>query len=358
LGRGRLAEQKGITRLPHDAALVFRQFVELTEAEQLQAYLTIREYFEAQDQEATPDPALEARAGALDALLKVLAHLDLDDAMALEAKRFDAVPSEVRNGWSSQRVLRAWGTWQHAKEVAAGERPRLTARQRAIKKAAGAMTRRSNDYFAGIRAWLATNPPLLHTRDYDEWCREHNAKAKGVEFHYPLYKAIHVTGGVGWKTALAIANREITLDEVKRPSRKARFAKANGEHDLVTIRDIGKIIGISKPTVIYRTKQSDFPTAVLVKGGRRYWLRPDIKAYHAGKPFPARSINELDAVYVDADEAAEILGFTRAHIALSAGHPEPVFNAGNRLWRRTDIEEFRLWRLKRPRRHGPDSSVK
>jgi len=345
-----LAEQKGITRLPHDAALVFRQFVELTEAEQLQAYLAIREYFAAQDQEVTPDPDLETRAGALDALFRVITHLDLDDAMALEAKRFDAVPSEVRNGWSSQRVLRAWGTWQHAKEVAAGERPRLTARQRAIKKAAGAMTQRSNDYFAGVRVWLATNPPLLHTRDYDEWCREHNAKAKGVEFHYPLYKAIRITGGVRWKTALAIANGEITLDEVKRPPRKARFAKAKGEHDLVTVRDIGKIIGKSKDAADYRTKRSDFPTAVLVKGGRRYWLRPDIKAYHAGKPFPARSINELDAVYVDADEAAEILGFRREHIALSEGHPEPVFNAGNRLWRRTDIEEFRLWRLKRLKR--------
>jgi predicted DNA-binding transcriptional regulator AlpA len=342
-------------RLPLSAAALLLEFGEMTDAEQLQVYAAILDYLNSGGQAIEPDEQMSARLGALDALTRVVAHLGLEDARALEAKRFDAVPSEVRNGWSSQRVLRAWGTWNFAKEAAAGGKTRPTARQRALTKAAAKMRLLTDslqaDYIVGVRVWLAADPPLCEYRAYDEWRKEQNLTRLKGEVPYPSFQSISKRHGLVWKAILAVARGEITLDDAQARLR-TRQADVTGDHDLVSTREIVAITGMHGSTLQSRMAESGFPVPVLVIVDRRYWLREDIEAYRDGKPVPIRKHNELEGIYIDAVEASEILGVSRAYLTHPGLLPDPVFKSAHQLWRRADVEALRVEREANPPRPG------
>jgi predicted DNA-binding transcriptional regulator AlpA len=330
-------------------ARLLRRFTELTEADQLHLYSTIREYLAAQDRDSVPDPELEARAGALKALQQACAHLHLDDPRQLGVKQFDKLDPEVRNGWTSQRVLKAFHTWNKAKDVAAGDRAWDTPRQRAIRKAAGAMRVKTDDYFEGVRLWLQTDPPNLSVTSYDDWCRERNRMTAGKELPYSQYRGIRVRYGIGWESILGIARGELTLDEATKLEAKPRHATGKGEHEFVTMREIVVITGKPSWALQEQLNQSSFPTPAVIKGDRRFWLRADVEAWANERPFPARQQNELGHLYVDHIEDEAILGTTKSMAGRTKGHPLPIFIGATRLWSRAEVEAHRDERAARSR---------
>jgi hypothetical protein len=327
------------SELPRPVAALLRRLTELNERDQLAAYEAIRDYLAAGGKVIAFDEELDARASAVSALRAVADYLGVDVA-ELQFKQFDAAPEELRGGWRGGQVINAFDTWRFARETAAGRRARPTARQRALLSASGARRLQRDDYLAGVRAWLETDPPKLGAREYNDWRREHNKTLAEGELPYPAYYAIHALG-LSWKTILKVARGEVTLDKAQRSELKQRHSRATGPHDLVTTLDIRALTGSPPGTVQFWSYKADFPTPVLIIGDRRYWLREDIEAFFSKKPFPKRTLNELRGLYVNRNEAAAILGVQPGSVKKLKGRPEPVFEGMNRLWLRAEIEEFR-----------------
>lgn len=331
-------------RLSRDASALFRRFTELSDADQLQTYQVILDYLTSRNIDLKPDPKLEARAGATEAIRRVVEHLGIDDPTKLEVKAFSSAPPEVRQGWTVARVINAHGTWRAAREVAAGERAATTARQRAVQRGRGAQHLRSDDYIAAVRRWLDDAPPRLGTLDYDDWAREWNATRAEGALRVPGYGAIRVALGLHWPVVRQIARGEISLAEAMREPKNVRADGGSGL--FVTSIDIRVATGLTDYAVRVLTTSEDFPICVLLYLGNRYWLRSDVKAHLAGEKFPKRKLHELNGKYIGVKEAAKIIGVAHHSTRLLKGMPEPKYRGGRALWLKTDIEAWRDQRIR------------
>lgn len=332
---------------------MLQSFGALTGEEQLLAYEAITEYLQAGEKRLVVDPELQERAEALRVMRSVVEHVGLADAAKLRVRDFDAAPEEVRDGWSHSRVLRAWGTWTLARQALTGGRKTETARQRALRSAFGTRRLMSDDYLAGVREWLATDPPKVTEPAYHDWVRERNRSLQEGALPYPGPQSIRMGLNLLWRTVVEIVRGEITIEEAKKDEFRHTRSFSTGEHDLVRRMDIAIIAGKHPSIADKMTHRHDFPTTVLVIGNRRYWLREDIEAYVAGEPFPERTENELGHLYVNRQQVAAMLGVRSDSINKLRNMPEPVFKAqADRLWRRSDIEAFKKERERLGVRRG------
>ena len=304
----------------------------------------ILDYLTSRNIGLKPDPKLEARAGATEAIRRVVEHLGIDDPTKLEVKTFDSAPAEVRQGWTVARVINAHGTWRAAREVAAGERAVPTARQRAVQRGRSAQHLRSDDYIAAVRRWLGSAPPTLGTRDYNEWAREWNATCAEGALRMPGYGAIRFTLGLHWSVVRQVARGEISMAQAMREPKNLRADGGSGL--FVTSNDIGAINGLAIYAVTKLTTTKDFPVCVLLYLGNRYWLRSDVKAHLAGEKFPKRKLHELNGKYIGVKEAAKIIGVAHHSTKRLKGMPEPKYRGGRSLWLKTDIEAWRDQRIR------------
>ena len=322
--------------------MILQRVTILSEQDQLLAYETIRDYLAAGGRSALADPQLDERGEALRIVRAVMEHRRLDDPHKLEVTHFNAAPEKVREGWKSGRVIRAWGTWRFAREALAGAKPRPTARQRALKSKAGVPGLQTDDYLAGLREWVATNPPKLVFRDYDEWVKEKNAALEADVLPFARYRQIRYGLGLSWKSVVSIARGEITLAEGTKKGVKKRVSVSRGPHDLVSSQDIVVMTGRSHGVVQAWMHLDSFPVPALVIGDRRFWIRGDVELFVQGKKNPARKHNELAGLYVTVAGAAEILGSAPSNTSRISGMPAPVALVGaQRLWLTSDIEAFR-----------------
>jgi predicted DNA-binding transcriptional regulator AlpA len=274
-----------------------------------------------------------------------MSHLALDDASELQAKQFDAAPEALRGGWTSSRVIKTWEKWSYARDAAAGERSRPTARQRALRRALGAEELRTDDHIETIRSWLTANPPKLNIRHYREWASEHNAARAEGELRAADYMTIQNSLGIGWDDTIRVARGEVTLDEARKQHVEKRNPSVRPEHALVTTGDIVAMWGRDKQAVAYSSNQEGFPAPVVIVNDRRLWLRSDIEAYIEGEPVPEREPNELGHLYVTAGEAKKILGLTSS-VAQLSGCPAPKYSGSHFLWLRSEIEAWRDERVR------------
>lgn len=327
--------------LPREVAALLQRFTILSEEEQLLAYNAVREYLVAGGMSAPADTQLDERGEALRVMRAVMEHLGLDDPRKLEVKQFDAAPEEVREDWRSGRVIRAWARWKFAREALAGAKPRPTARQRALKSRSGAAALRTDDYFAGMREWLAAKPPKLGSREYDAWAKERNAAAAANVLPFPRYHGIRILR-ISWESALQVARGKISLEEATKTAIQTRASTSCGPHDLVSPHDIAAMAGKPMTTIQRWLVRDNFPVPVLVVGGSRSWFRSDVELFLKGKTPPARTRNELAGIYVTRPGAAKILGVASVTLEGMKGRPDPVARVGTkRLWLRSEIEAFR-----------------
>lgn len=329
-------------KLPRQAAALLERFIALTGEEQLLAYEALTEYLQAGEKRLVVDPELEERSDALRLMRAVAEHLRIADAGQLLVRQFNAAPEDVREGWTSSRVIRAWGTWRLARQALTGGRATQTARQRALRSAYGVTRLRADDYLAGVRAWLATDPPKLTAAAYYDWVREQNRSLPEGAMPYPAPLAIRHGLSLVWGATVEVARGDITLAEAKRHEFRHTRSVSTGEHNLVRKADIALIAGKHPTVARLMTYKPDFPTPVIVIGNRRYWLREDIDAYLAGEEVPERTENELGDLYVNTRQAAAIIGVRMEGFHHLRKLPEPVFKGhADRLWRRSDIEAFK-----------------
>lgn len=331
-------------KLPRQAAALLQNFAGLTGEEQLLAYEAITEYLQAGETRLVVDPEIEERAEALRVMRAVVEHRGLADASKLLLREFNEAPEKVRKGWRSGRVIRAWGTWVLARQALSGGRKTETARQRALRSVYGSTRLSTDDYLAGVRAWLATDPPKVTQLAYMDWRKEWNSALPEGALPYPVPASIRQGLNLTWRTTVEVARGEITVEEAKKDEFRHTRSISTGDHHFVTRMDIAQIADKNPGVVDVMTHADDFPAPVLVKGKRRLWLLEDVEAYLAGGAVPEREENELCHLYMNSQEAAELLGRDRTSINRwrLSDMPEPVFRShADRLWRRSDVEAFK-----------------
>jgi hypothetical protein len=342
-------------KLPRQAAALLQNFAGLTDEEQLLAYEAITEYLGAGETRLVVDPEIEERAEALRVMRAVVEHLGRDDASKLLVREFNEAPEKVREEWKSGRVIRAWGTWVLARQALSGARKTETARQRSLRSVYGSTKLSTDDYLAGVRAWLATDPPKVTQLAYMDWRKEWNNTRPEGALPYPVPASIRQGLNLTWRTTVEVARGEITVEDARKDEFRHTRSINTGEHHFVTRMDIAQIADKNPGVTDVMTHAHDFPTPVLVKGKRRLWLLEDVEAYLAGSAVPEREVNELGHLYMNSQEVAELLGRDRTSINRSrlSDIPEPVFRShADRLWRRRDAEAFKKEHDRRKARRG------
>lgn len=344
-----------------EIATILHRVGTLSAGDQLRAYELIRDYVKA-GQKIVTDPELDDRAVSLKALEAVVEHLKLDDASKIEVKQFDAAPAELRDGWSSARIIRAWGKWSFAQRALAGSKTRATARQRSIRKASGVSSLTSDDYLAAIKTWLATDPPDETTRSYMRWRGEMNLERSPGTLPYPSIGAIRRGLRRKWEDCLLIAKGKKTLASTPQSADKVQLAVVRGPDDLVSFRDIKEMTGSYDSKLWQELLAPGAPVPVVTASHVRMWLREDIEAWVAGKPFPERTENELQHRYMTPGEVAEHFGLTPGGIKYVNRMPKPAAVVGQRrLWLRSEIEAHHRWEQENPgkaARRGPKRAKK
>jgi hypothetical protein len=331
-----------VDKLPRPAAALFERFTALSDREQLMTYTAIRDYLGAANHQSETATELDERAKAVELVLTVAASYGLEDPRQLSVKDFDAASQRIRGGWKSGRVISAWGKWRFAREAAAGERSRLTARQVAIRRAVGARHLRSDDYIAALRIWFRTDPPKLGLIEYDQWRREEAERHPG-ELSYPSYASCREALGLSWKEMLRVARGEVTLARARKArARAARPSFSRGKHHFLSPIEIVARTAEPMSTVQRWIGQPGFPEPALVIAKRRFWLAEDVDAFVAGRPVAKRRRNELGHLYVNSPGAAAVLGMSLPGLWQLKPRLKPIAQVGGQfLYLRKDVEARR-----------------
>ncbi|MCP9486558.1 MAG: hypothetical protein MSC30_11900 [Gaiellaceae bacterium MAG52_C11] len=332
------------SELPRHVAALLKRFALLPEGDQLLAYQEMRDYLIAGRTDVVRDSQLDERAEALRIMRAVIEHYHLADPTKLEVKQFDAAPDELREGWKSGRIIRAFATWRFAREALAGRRARNTARQRSYLSAAQTTRLSREDHIASVIAWLDTNPPKLAYRDYDDWARERNSALGEGELRAAVSATLTFNLNLTWATILKVARGEIGIEQATNEKTERRRDIKQAKDDLVTTLDIREMaasqIGSSP---YYFMSRPGAPMPVLTIGEHRYYHRKDVQTFIDGKPVPRRKLNELAPIYVGATEAAKMVGVHRDtwYRLGKKDAPETVAVIGGvGLWLRSDVEDY------------------
>ena len=241
-----------------DLKAFVRRFDELTQADQLAAYELIRDFLVGDGRLEAGDPILEARFEALSAMRRVLAHYGIEDPRKLGAKQFDAAPEDVRIGWRSGQIIRVWAKWRFAQtELIGGRRARPTLRQRAVLRGAKdhrPATAGVDEWLGGVRAWLATKPPRIRTRDYEEWERDENHRRirDGLQ-PWPSLKTMKSALDLSWEEVLRVARREAEVSELSKMPVIEIAPYDPGE--VVTRAEIEMATGLTRSQVFWRLRR-------------------------------------------------------------------------------------------------------
>lgn len=323
--------------------LFVQRFHELSDEEQLRVYREIRAYLGEAIVETKVERRLDEQLAALEAMRAVAGELGLAVGQAPSPNQFDAVAAKVAPGWNRSRVVRAWGRWRHAKTVFLGKRTPLSATREARKREAGSAGPHE-DPVSAVRLWLASEPRSLIQPAYNHWAAEYNDALAPGELRVPS-RAVTISSRLGliWEVCIGVARGEYSLEDAPRRRSFTRETVIRGEHNFIGLSETVALLKTTHPTASARTTyRRGFPTPVLIKLGRRFWLQEDIEAYVAGKPVPARHANELGARYLDSKEVAALVGIAeetlRSYGSPRVPRPTAVVK-GMKLWLRSEAEE-------------------
>jgi hypothetical protein len=323
--------------------IVLERFLELSPSEQLAVYRAVRDLLGARLALVKKDKVVEERATSLDVFKRVADHLALADGVAPTPAEFDAACRELDLDWNRSRVSRAWGRWRFGKEAFLGDSHDSIVRRR-IRHTVDRRRRREAP-LRGIRLWLAAAPGDRGRRAYEAWAREYNSDLRERQLPVSVSASNAASAfGIRWVDLVRHAAGEITLDEARKPRTPRQRRYSRGPHDLVALKDIGEILGVSLAVASYTARRKPgFPTPVIELGHARLWVRGDVEAYAAGDRFPTRRPNELRNLYVTANEAARATGLGVLAVRSGRhGFPEPAVQLRSvSLWLRSEVDAWK-----------------
>lgn len=292
---------------------------------------------------------MEARARdeALSAMHAVAAALRLPEGKAPTATQMRNHARAAAPGWTTARVTTIFGRWRSATEAYEGRPEPLSARQRAHLRAARlGVFRQRDDYLAGVRAWLHTQPPSLTADDYDAWRREHNAALPDGEHPVVSYSMLRKALPWSWETTKLVASGALAAEDA--PTRSASTtADRHGPHDLIGIKTICELLGLNRTAARNLTYSRTFPAPAYTQPRPpriRLWRRSTVIAFGNGAEVEECEPNDLQDFYLDAHAVAEALGLARITVTTRSSPrvPDPaVLVAGLQLWMRRDIDAAR-----------------
>jgi predicted DNA-binding transcriptional regulator AlpA len=330
-------------QLPNEILVILQRVTLLNEKDQFLAYEAIRDYLKA-GSKVTGDPEIDERAESLHVLQAVAEHYGLADARTLAVRQFDEAPEALREGWGSSRVIRVWKRWRFAQDALAGAHARPTAKQRDSRRALGVGRLMTDDYLASVRDWLATKPASLGTASYNAWRKEQNQSLAEGQLPRPVFQSVQRGLGLTWANILEVARGHFEIADVPVHMTTRGLAEVSGPHQLVAFVDVVEITGANRAAVFARLKEPGAPVPVVLVGGKtntRLWLREDIEAWAAGKPFPKRKFNSLSHHYMDRQAVGEFLGTAPGRVHNLQGIPKRVVLAGRRaLWLKKEIVAY------------------
>jgi predicted DNA-binding transcriptional regulator AlpA len=227
-------------------------------------------------------------------------------------------------GFSSAKIVRVWGRWRDATAALSGERDRSTVAERAYRRTYLGARRTREEPLAAVRMWLESHDGSGYSVDYDDWARGYNLTLDADALPVPRLSTIRHSLALSWSDVLAVARAERSHPEVA-AKRRDDGDWSRGPHDLIAIRTIAHLMGLSETVAKKRTNRPDFPAAVLtLPGGRRAWLREDELADH--------DLNTM--------EVAELVGRSYQSQAKRYEVP-PAGRVGGRLyWLRAEVKAW------------------
>jgi hypothetical protein len=326
-------------------ASLWSRISELAPREQLDLYSRLGERLgERRAKLSSAEKRAADRARALASLRRACELLGLDLHKGLTRSRYDEVASQhdLIHGSS---IVRAFDSWETARDVLAGGRIALSARGKAARSHAPRSPSRA-ERLEMLNDFLATNPVSTTIPAYTDWANEQNASGKTPKHYLSAPSLQGPSGGLRWWELIALArgNEPKAQSDVSYPT-------------LISARMVGRLTDASR-TIVFR---KDFPPPVAFSGRAKFWWRDDVLAYRDGETSPAREPYELQDKLCFTNEVADLLSMPRVTLRQAAKAeqwrrgkiPEPlaVVPGVQTAWWREDVEGWLSRQSpKRPRR--------
>lgn len=336
-----------VARVSVDAHLrpVFDRFLQLERFEQRAVHKLMGDFLAAEPV-AVENGDLERRLDALAVMRAAAVELDLQVSAGLKARAFDRTNAARQNKWTSSKIVRLFGRWSFACAELGGQ-TRVSAAQRALMRASRAgRVREIEDYLEGLRLWLSTNPSLRRIVDYDAWRREHNASLPAGERAVASASMLRKAFRCSWSDLLEVAAGRLTLEEATaRAHAIGRTTTVRrGPHQLASFQDVKRLLDLSTTAARNATTRSGFPRPAYTQRRPphlRLWRLRDIERYVAGASVRRWARNDLQEVYLDRHQVADLLGLAPITVTTlsSPQIPDPAISlSGFHLWLRADVE--------------------
>ena len=313
---------------------VMTRFFALAPPNQLRAFAAMRDYLGSEIVETKVDRLLREREQSLRVLAAVAQELHLPEGAAPTPKQFDATARQIAPGWNVTRVGRAWGRWRFACEFFTGQREAESSKKFGIRRVMSGRLRSHEEYLSSVRLWLETNPRQRWQADYDGWRQEYNDQRPAGALPIASVKTICRSLGLRWPQVISVAAGDQDLVSAMKERREEVLERADRVgHGLVTSVWVRAVTGLHDTALWTKTHDGDFPAHVATFGKARVWLRTDVEAYLAGRPFPKRKENALQHRYMDRRAVTEMLGIpyrSRSNFSPAKRLPPPLGLAGNR----------------------------
>src|SRR5581483_118193 len=315
-----------VSERSREREIVLQRFLELDPREQLATYREIRDCLADRLTLVKRDVRVEERAQALEIFQRVADELGLAEGSAPSPDQFDAACRQL--GVS----------WRFAKDAFLGN-DHDSVKRRQLRTASGGRRRRYEAPRRSIELWLRSKPTDRTFRSYTAWAHDYNSNLKDGEL--PVTTAAHHVArklGLSWQDAVAVVAGEIEPVAGRPIRRKAKQFICRGPFELVSMTEAAEILGCTTTWLAKLSTWQRFPTPVIDLPRGRLWIRQDIEAYGAERPFPRRERNEARHLYLVGAEVTELTGLTEAAFIRRPGFPEPAVRMGRvRLWLREEV---------------------
>jgi predicted DNA-binding transcriptional regulator AlpA len=156
IARDLASDHRARRRLREDIML---RFMDLAWQDQYKVYRVIQGYFIHSGPGSEAWRETQRRAECVAAVQKVAEHLGLPEDEAPGVDGYERGRKELGLALSASTIVRRWQVWREVAKAARGERVAMTARQRATLRAAINRRPIGEEWFEGIREWLAERGP-------------------------------------------------------------------------------------------------------------------------------------------------------------------------------------------------------
>jgi hypothetical protein len=294
---------------------ILLRFMELSWQDQYKHFEVIQGYFfhDAKGRTAAVLREARGRAACIEAVQRAARHLGLPAGEAPGVEEYDRAQAELGLDIPSGVVRRRWHSWPEVRKAVRGEPVRLTARQRAGLRAAIRRRHTGEEWLEGVREWLREGGRSTCREDYDAWAQERDARSTG-EAGSPRVPPVALSHSIAgsvllpWSAIVHVARGDVSLADAQAEELR-RLEAEDGE--FVALRCIALLHGLTHTQATRATRREGFPAHAFTLYGKRVWRLGDVRAHHAGEPFPSREKGELQGHVMSSTEVSSLLGLDR-----------------------------------------------